>query len=182
VTVPPTAAAPSTAAPSRTAALPSTAALGPAAIALALVLAALLWPAVAPAAPRERTSLTAVWNDYMCVSCHEPLPVAQSAQANSERGYIQLLVTEGDTARQIERKMVAAYSDAVLAKPPAQGFDLTLYILPPVALVLGVALLSFALPKWRARAQDAASTPYAAGAGLSIDDAARLERDLARFD
>ena len=59
--------------------------------------------------PRPRTSLTAIWNDVMCVSCHEPLAVAQSPQAIAERNYIRRLVAQGDTKAQIERALVAQY-------------------------------------------------------------------------
>lgn len=155
---------------------------GAGALVLALAVALAVLAGSAAAAPRVKTSLTAVWFNYMCVSCHEPLPVAQSPQAISEREFIQRLVVEGDTPAQIERQMVAQYSVAVLAKPPAHGFNLLIYVLPPAVLLFGLGFLGFSLPKWRARARQAGAEPYASGGELSADDTERLDAELARFD
>jgi cytochrome c-type biogenesis protein CcmH len=151
-----------------------------------LAVLALLVPASAGAtagapAPKVRTSLTAIWNEVMCVSCHEPLSVAQSPQAIEERQYVQHLVVLGYTKAQIERELVVQYGPAVLGRPPAHGFNLTVYVLPPALLVAGIAFLLFTLPKWRNRARAAANRPMAAGPGLSTDDTRRLDEDLARF-
>jgi cytochrome c-type biogenesis protein CcmH/NrfF len=155
--------------------------------ALAAGAAALMLVAAAPgpagaAAVRPKTSLTAVWNNYMCTSCHEPLPVAQSPQSYSERAFLKGLIAQGLTKAQIQRQMVANYGEAVLAQPPAHGLDLTVYILPPAILVIGIATLVITLPRWRRRA--AAARGQRPGAGPPVDpaDAQRLEGELARFD
>jgi len=152
----------------------------------ALTAAALLVPvlvlalaATATAAPRA--SLTDIENDVMCVSCHEPLAVAQSPQAVAERSFISALIAQGQTKTQIERALVAQYGPAVLGKPPPHGFNLTVYVLPPALLLGGVALLAITLPKWRARAK-ARSTAPPAPTSLNPSDARRLDDDLARFD
>ncbi|MGH2409093.1 MAG: cytochrome c-type biogenesis protein, partial [Chloroflexota bacterium] len=112
----------------------------------------------AAAAVQIRTSLTAVEGDLMCVVCHEPLAVANSPQAYSERAYIRKLIQRGETRAQIDRDMVAQYGPSVLAKPPARGFSLLLYILPPLLVAIGLAILAFTLPRWRRRAAARAST------------------------
>ncbi len=72
---------------------------------LLLVLCAwLIVPAVAGAAPRA--SLTDIENEVMCVSCKEPLAVAQSPQADAERNFIRGLIARGETKPQIERALV----------------------------------------------------------------------------
>ena len=164
-------------------------ALGPAtALILAVVLAAPLTAAasgqITPPKPiRIRTSATAVWPALMCPTCHEPLALAQSPQAIDEREYVQTLVDQGYTKPQILRIMVQQLGVGVLAKPPASGFNLTIYILPPAVLVAGIAFLFYTLPKWRARARRAALQPMAPGSQpLSAEDAQRLETDLAAYD
>jgi cytochrome c-type biogenesis protein CcmH/NrfF len=134
--------------------------------------------------PKIRTSATAVWPALMCPSCHEPLALAQSPQAIQERQYVQLLVNKGYTRQQILNIMVAQYSTAVLAKPPATGFNLAIYILPPALVAAGIAFLLYTLPKWRARARKAATEPMAGGGTLPLtdEDAERLDADLAAFD
>ncbi len=136
-----------------------------------------------PTAPRAaRASYTDVLNDVMCVSCHEPLALAQSPQAIAERSYIRHLIAQGYTKPQIERALVTQYGEAVLGKPPADGFNLTVYILPPALVALGIAFLALTLPKWRRRARQAADTPLAAAPALGADESRRLDEDLARFE
>jgi cytochrome c-type biogenesis protein CcmH len=127
-----------------------------------------------------RASLTDIENDVMCVSCKEPLSVAQSPQALAERNFIRTLVAQGQTKAQIERALVAQYGTAVLGRPPAHGFDLTVYIVPPALVAIGAAILAFTLPKWRRRSRAAAAEMAPAGPPLEADDARRLEEDLAR--
>lgn len=146
-------------------------------IALAL---ALLTPAAATAAP-QRASLTDIENDVMCVSCREPLAVAQSPQAYAERNYIRTLIGQGMTKRQIERELVAQYGPAVLARPPAHGFNLTIYVLPPALVLLGLGILVFTLPRWRARTRRSGADVAPAEPPLSPTDSRRLEEELSSF-
>jgi cytochrome c-type biogenesis protein CcmH len=125
-----------------------------------------------------RASLTDIENDVMCVACHEPLAVAQSPQAYSERSFIRMEIAQGKTKAQIERDLVAQYGPAVLGRPPAHGFNLIVYILPPAILIAGIAALAVTLPRWRRRARAAAAAK--SGAPLEPADALRLEEDLAR--
>ncbi|HSO97362.1 MAG TPA: cytochrome c-type biogenesis protein CcmH [Solirubrobacteraceae bacterium] len=151
-------------------------------IALALLVLSVALPATAAAAT-PRTSLGDVEDAIMCPSCREPLALAQSPQAIAERAYIETLIAQGMTKAQVEAALVGQYGPAVLAKPPAHGFNLTVYILPPALLVAALAGLAVALPRWRRRAAErlAAEAGRDAPAGLAPADAARLESDLARF-
>jgi cytochrome c-type biogenesis protein CcmH len=156
-----------------------------AALALALALATAITPASAGALV-PRASLTDIEQDVMCPSCHEPLALAQSPQADAERAYISAKIAQGETKQQIERDLVAQYGPSVLGKPPAHGFNLTVYILPPALLVAGAVLLIFVLPRWRRRTREAAAartgSALPAGPALDAADARRLQEDLARFD
>ncbi len=144
---------------------------------------------VAWAAPRPRASLPAVEYNFMCTVCHEPLAVAQSLEADQERTYLRGLIAQGLTEAQIQRNMVAQYGLAVLARPPAHGLNLTIYILPPAILVIGIGILAVTLPRWRRRTRAAAeaarqtqsqnqSRPLPA---LEPAEAERLERELSQF-
>jgi cytochrome c-type biogenesis protein CcmH len=155
------------------------------ALALAAALALVLVPALAPVAASAvpaRASLTDIEGDVMCTSCHEPLSVAQSPQADSERSYIRSLIAQGQTKPQIERALVAQYGPSVLALPPAHGFNLTVYILPPLILAVGIVTLVITLPKWRRRARAAERAPLPSGPALDAGDARRLDEDLARHE
>jgi cytochrome c-type biogenesis protein CcmH len=130
-------------------------------------------------AATPRASLTDIENNVMCPSCREPLALAQSPQAYRERAFISALIAQGDTKAQIERALVAQYGPAVLGKPPASGFNLTVYLLPPAILLLGIVTLAVTLPRWRRRSR-AAMLPVPER--IRPADARRLEEDLARFD
>jgi cytochrome c-type biogenesis protein CcmH len=146
---------------------------------------AMVASAVAPVAAlgaTPRTSLTAIWNDVMCVACHEPLSVAQSPQAYAERNYIRTLVAQGDTKAQIERQLVAQYGPAVLGRPPAHGLNLTVYVLPPAIVLTGLAILAIALPRWRRRARAADADRTLPPPPPDPVDAQRLEQELAHFE
>ena len=147
--------------------------------ALALALA-LLWMLTAAAAAQPHTSLSAVQDDLMCVACHEPLAVSQSPQADSERELIRQLIARGYTKARIERVMVAQYGPSVLARPPASGFNLSVYVLPPAAVLLGLVIVGFAVTRWRRTAGGRPASERPA-APLSSPDLERLEDELARY-
>ena len=148
-------------------------------LAALIALIAMIAPATTIAQPRA--SLTNIESEVMCVACKEPLEVAQSPQADSERAYIRSLIAQGETKRQIEQSLVGQYGPAVLGKPPAHGFNLTVYVLPPAIVVAGVVILALVLPRWRRKAR-ATQAPAGAAPALNRADAARLDQELARFD
>lgn len=134
----------------------------------------------ATAMPRARASLLQIENDVMCVACHESLAVAQSPEAFSERDYIRQLIAQGETRRQIEKNLVAQYGPSVLALPPANGFNLLVYVVPPAVLALGIVTLMLTVPRWRRRSRQAAAEPRAGLPDLDPADVHRLDDDLAR--
>jgi cytochrome c-type biogenesis protein CcmH/NrfF len=122
--------------------------------------------------------------DFICVSCHEPLNQVNSPEAIAEKQTLSSLVAKGLDYNQIKAEMVDIYTEDVLAKPPAHGINLLIYILPPLVLVGGIGLLAYNLPRWRRRAQVQAATAGAGPTGPPPDpaDAERLDRELAEFD
>lgn len=128
-----------------------------------------------------RASLTEIQNDVMCPSCREPLALAQSPQAYRERAFILALIAQGETKAQIEQALVAQYGPAVLGRPPASGFNLTVYLLPPAVLLVGLLTLAVTLPRWRRRSR-APAAPSPAGPRIKAADARRLDDELARYE
>ena len=147
------------------------------------VTAWILAPAALAATSNPRASLTDIETDVMCTLCHESLAVANSPQADSERNYIRGLIAQGETKQQILQNMVAQYGSEVLGRPPASGFNLTVYVLPPAILVVGIVILAVTLPRWRrrTRAAAAASGSQPVAAQLDPAEAARLEHELSQF-
>ena len=152
-------------------------------LAALLALLALLGCVAAPmtmAATQPRASLIQIENDLMCVACHESLAVAQSPEAYSERQYIRGLIAQGETKQQIEHNMVLQYGASVLALPPANGFNLLVYIIPPLVVLTGIAVVLVTLPRWRAR-RGGGGPDQAPASPLDPTDASRLDEDLRRF-
>ena len=152
--------------------------------AIALLIASITG-ALAPAAPSAavipRASLTEIESEVMCTACREPLEVAQSPQADSERDYIRGLIAQGETKSQILDNLVAQYGPAVLGKPPAHGFNLTVYVIPVAILALGAAILAYTLPRWRRRTRAAARERAPTGPPVDPADAQRLDQELSQF-
>lgn len=157
--------------------------LAAALLAVCVLAPSALAPAAFAASPHPRASLTDIENDVMCTLCHESLAVAQSPQADSERSYIRGLIAQGETKRQIEQNLVAQYGPAVLGRPPASGFNLTVYVLPPAILAVGIAILLIVLPRWRRRTRAEAADAHRQPTTSSFDpaEAARLDQELSQF-
>lgn len=150
------------------------------AVAACVVLIALVATASALGAA-GRLNLLTVEGQFMCTSCHEPLVVVSSPEAISEKQFIQALIDRGDDVQQIRTAMVGQYGEQVLARPPASGFNLLIYILPPALLLGGLGLLAYTLPRWRERSRRASQARTATGAPLSRDEENRLEDELTKF-
>jgi cytochrome c-type biogenesis protein CcmH len=135
----------------------------------------------AQSAATPRASYLQVVNDVMCVVCHEPLGVAQSPEAFQERDYIRQLIAQGKTRKEIENDLVQQYGPAVLARPPAHGVNLLVYIVPPLVLILGIAIIAVFIGRWRRRGRQTDPSPPPPAAALDAADAQRLNEDLGRF-
>jgi cytochrome c-type biogenesis protein CcmH len=142
---------------------------------------ALTWLPAAATATQARASLLDIENEVMCVVCNEPLAVSQSPQAYRERALIKKLIAQGETKAQIERQLVAQYGTGVLGRPPARGFSLTVYILPPAIVLAGVLILVFTLPRWRRRAKATRSRSLPAGPALDPAESRRLDEELSHY-
>jgi cytochrome c-type biogenesis protein CcmH len=161
-----------------------------AALALAAALAALAAPAavaMGAAGAKPRTSLPQIERQVMCVTCKIPLNVAESAQADRERAFIQSLIDRGDSEAQVKDALVGQYGASVLGLPADHGFGAAAYLVPLGAVLALAAMLIVLLPRWRRRARAGAGDGDGEGAepaapALSSRDAERLDSDLARFD
>jgi len=151
------------------------------ALTVILVIANTAGAAGAASGATAKTSYLDVVDDVMCVVCHEALNVAQSPEAFQEREYIRQEIAQGKTRKQIENDLVQQYGPAVLARPPANGVNVLVYIVPPVVVILGIVIIAIFIPRWRRRAREADASAPEAGATLDAADAKRLNEDLGRF-
>ena len=152
-------------------------------LAAALTIAMLAAITAAPgavAAARPRVSIPQMYQDLMCVVCHESLAIAQSPESFQERQEVRTLVGQGLDRAQVEHAMVAQYGTAVLARPPAHGFNLLVYVIPPVVVLIGLGTLVVTIPRWRRRSRAQRSAGAATGPPtLSDADTQRIDQELA---
>ncbi|MDX8153112.1 cytochrome c-type biogenesis protein CcmH [Patulibacter brassicae] len=152
---------------------------------LALAAAVLVAPGGATAAT-PRTSVEAVEQRLMCVTCGTPLNQSDAPQAERERRHIERLVAQGRTEDEIVDSMVDIYGEQVLIDPPSGTLRTLRWLLPAAAFLLGATLLVVLVRRWRRRraeAEDAAASGPAPedDDGLSDEDRARLNAELERF-
>ncbi len=147
---------------------------------LLLVLASLAGTAFAQGeAPRLVTDdeVNAIAKQMFCPVCENiPLDVCPTQACAEWRELIRLKLSEGWNEDQIKAYFVEQYGDRVLAEPPARGLNWLVYILPPVAILLGIFILYRALRAWRAPLESAAGSAPAETPGDPYIN--RLEEEL----
>jgi cytochrome c-type biogenesis protein CcmH len=106
----------------------------------------------------------------------QQVSVHQSPAAAEARRDIRARLAAGQTRQQILDAYVAQHGRHVLAEPPAEGFDRTLYVLPVVGLLGSAALLALIVRRFaarEARPEPAAVVPADRDANARLDDELR---------
>jgi cytochrome c-type biogenesis protein CcmH len=118
----------------------------------------------------------------MCPVCETSLGLAREApQARRQSAFIARLVERCHTKDEIKAALVAEFGDGVLALPTHDGFNVTAYAAPLLAVLGAGAGLAFTLVRWRrAAASEPGAGPALASAALDGPDAARVEAELRR--
>lgn len=94
--------------------------------------------------------VNAIAKNLYCPVCENvPLDVCPTQACVQWRGQIANLLAEGYGEQEIYDYFVAQYGDSVLASPPARGLNWLIYVVPPVALLLGAYMLYRRMAIWR---------------------------------
>ena len=100
----------------------------------------------------------------MCPVCpSETIDQSQVQLAQQMRTIVQEKLVAGESREEIFQFFVERYGESVLASPPRRGFNLLVWLVPPVALIVGGGVLYAVLRTMRR--QSAGST----GVGASIE-------------
>lgn len=86
--------------------------------------------------------VNAIARDLYCPVCENtPLDVCPTQACTQWRELIRLKLSEGWTEEQIKQYFVDQYGARVLSAPPAQGFSVLIYIVPPILLAIGIFIV-----------------------------------------
>jgi cytochrome c-type biogenesis protein CcmH len=75
------------------------------------------------------------------------------------RSVVREQLAEGRSPAEVKEFFVRAYGEWVLLQPRAEGFNLTIYVLPVVLLLGGAALVVFLVRRWTHRRPTPAAPP-----------------------
>lgn len=124
--------------------------------------------------------LKRLYNDYRCPTC-QGLSVKDSEASFSVqiRNKIKELVETGYTDQEISAYFVERYGVWILRSPPKEGFNLVLWALPGVAILIGLFFLYRLSRKWTKKMQEENSMEEQP---LSEEEQKLLRRDMNRFE
>ncbi len=103
----------------------------------------------------------------MCAQCAgQSLDQSNAPLAKTMRQTIREQLIAGDDDDEIIALMVSAYGEGILASPPARGFSLAAWVVPPIAILLGAVAVAFAVRSLRRKPQAAGHDAAGAPSGL----------------
>jgi cytochrome c-type biogenesis protein CcmH len=144
---------------------------------------------LAAGASEAQTNLREVSDDLVCqCGCNMVLSNCTMQNCGSAipmREEIEKQIASGDSKDAIVASFVEKVGLKVLAAPPAKGFNLSAWILPFVALVVGGVIALKVMRSWRAKtaAVESGRAPVSFPAShLSDQQRQRIERELQDFE
>jgi cytochrome c-type biogenesis protein CcmH len=148
---------------------------GALAVAVALIGAAGRPAAAQTAVPVNETVVHDIAAQLRCVVCQN-LSVADSPSemASQMRGIIRERLAAGESPAEVQRYFVDRYGEWILLSPPRRGFNLLVWILPFVAVGVGLAATAALLWRWTHRQRTA--RPPAASVDAAMSE--RIRREL----
>jgi cytochrome c-type biogenesis protein CcmH len=100
---------------------------------------------------------------------------------------VAALLENGKNKSDVLQAMVVKYGERILAAPTKEGFNLTAWILPFVALIVGGFIVAKVISGWKRHAQrsnqlQASTQKQSEQKPVADQYAERLERELREFD
>jgi cytochrome c-type biogenesis protein CcmH len=110
-------------------------------------------------------SLESIENQVMCLcGCNAPLnkcPHLDCSAKAEMQAFIQKELAGGKSETAILQDLTLRYGVQVLMAPPARGFNLAVWILPGVGLLLGLGAVVVIARRWRREPAGAVTVPSA---------------------
>ena len=126
--------------------------------------------------------VNAVAKKLYCPVCpNTPLDVCETQACKDWRAQIRDQLASGWDERQILDYFVAQYGERVLAEPQRSGFTSLVWMLPVIAVILGLVIVWQILKGWR-KQPDQPATPATRLPAIDPDILAKLEQELKEMD
>jgi cytochrome c-type biogenesis protein CcmH len=131
------------------------------------------------------TRFNKLGHQMMCIcSCNQILLECNHVgcpDSDGMRNELMAAVSRGDSDSLVEQAFVQKYGPTVLAAPTSTGFDRTAWIVPFVALALGLTIVVMVVRSWKNRPAPAIADGLRPVRGAELDqfrEKAREETDL----
>jgi cytochrome c-type biogenesis protein CcmH len=131
------------------------------------------------------TRFNKLGHQMMCIcSCNQILLECNHVgcpDSDGMRNELMAAVSRGDSDSLVEQAFVQKYGPTVLAAPTSTGFDRTAWIVPFVALALGLTIVVMVVRSWKNRPAPAIADGLRPVRGVELDqfrEKAREETDL----
>jgi cytochrome c-type biogenesis protein CcmH len=138
--------------------------------------------AAAPVLPPQQEAQARTLETQLIAPCcwSQQVSVHHSPAATEVRHDIRRRLARGETPQDVLDAYVTQFGTRVLAVPPAEGFNLTLYAVPPVVFLVSAGVVLVLVRRFT-RADRSGATPVApAAADEAYGD--RLDEELKDLD
>jgi cytochrome c-type biogenesis protein CcmH len=122
--------------------------------------------------------VNAIARKLYCPVCpNTPLDVCETKACQDWRAQIRDQLADGWSEGQIVDYFVVQYGERVLAEPERGGFTSLVWLLPVLAVVLGLVVVGQALRSWRTGRQEP-TEPVPSQPEVSPETLAKIEKEL----
>jgi cytochrome c-type biogenesis protein CcmH len=131
--------------------------------------------------PVSDNAVNRVAKQLYCPVCpNTPLDVCETQACQDWRAQIKDQLGQGWSDQQVIEYFVAQYGERVLAEPRRSGFTSFVWLLPVLAVAIGLVVLAQLMRQWKAQRAAAAAVvvPAAASADIPAEVLDRLEKEL----
>ncbi len=133
--------------------------------------------------PITDDQVNALAKELYCPVCENvPLEVCPTKACAQWRDLIREKMALGWSEQQIKDFFAEHYGDQVLAVPPRRGFNWLIYVLPPLILVIGIAIVANIIARSKKQPALPADAGPPADQSPASDIIEEIEQDLRRMD
>ena len=124
--------------------------------------------------------VNAIARQLYCPVCQNtPLDVCPTQACHDWRELIRQMLAGGKTPNEIKQYFVDHYGARVLSEPPQTGLNWLVYVVPPLAFLIGVFLLFQAFRAWKRFPKEPAPVENGEPVAVPKDEfVSRIEEEL----